>query len=212
MATHRSGSVVFTGIPNFAPEILRRVRLARSDEAEAPVPRPGKRWPRKASPQVFKPAIGSQWIVGVVGALQLDVLKSRLVAEYDLDADLEPAPYDAARWLAGDAAEIEKFMAANRRRHGHRPRWRAGLPGQECLGSGLCRGTLSESEAAQEPRAARRQRGKSKAVMARGCGPTSERPRKARAKWSSGPFRTTPRAWASGRQTMLCFPDRSSAN
>jgi peptide chain release factor 3 len=52
--------------------------------------------------------------VGVVGALQLDVLKSRLVAEYDLDADLEPSPYDAARWLAGEAAEIEKFAAANR--------------------------------------------------------------------------------------------------
>jgi peptide chain release factor 3 len=31
-----------------------------------------------------------------------------------LDADLEPAPYDAARWLSGDAAEIEKFIAANR--------------------------------------------------------------------------------------------------
>jgi peptide chain release factor 3 len=64
--------------------------------------------------QVFKPQIGSQWIVGVVGALQLDVLKSRLVAEYDLDADLEPAPFDAARWLAGEPGEIEKFIAANR--------------------------------------------------------------------------------------------------
>jgi peptide chain release factor 3 len=64
--------------------------------------------------QVFKPAIGSQWIVGVVGMLQLDVLKSRLVAEYDLDADLEASPFDAARWLSGEEAEIEKFIAANR--------------------------------------------------------------------------------------------------
>jgi peptide chain release factor 3 len=64
--------------------------------------------------QVFKPAIGSQWIVGVVGALQLDVLKSRLVAEYDLDVDLEASPYDSARWLQGSEAEIEKFAAANR--------------------------------------------------------------------------------------------------
>jgi peptide chain release factor 3 len=63
---------------------------------------------------VFKPAIGSQWIVGVVGALQLDVLKSRLVAEYDLDVDLEASPYDSARWLQGSEAEIEKFAAANR--------------------------------------------------------------------------------------------------
>jgi peptide chain release factor 3 len=46
--------------------------------------------------------------------LQLDVLKSRLVAEYDLDADLETAPFDSARWLSGPAAAIEKFAAANR--------------------------------------------------------------------------------------------------
>jgi peptide chain release factor 3 len=64
--------------------------------------------------QLFKPQIGSQWIVGVVGMLQLDVLKSRLVAEYGLDADLETAPYDAARWLSGSDAELEKFAAANR--------------------------------------------------------------------------------------------------
>jgi len=63
---------------------------------------------------VFKPAIGSQWIVGVVGALQLDVLKSRLVAEYDLDADLEASPYDSARWLSGSDAAIEKFSNANK--------------------------------------------------------------------------------------------------
>jgi len=42
------------------------------------------------------------------------VLKSRLVAEYDLDADLEPSPYDSARWLSGGDAEIEKFSSANR--------------------------------------------------------------------------------------------------
>src|SRR6202007_2098711 len=64
--------------------------------------------------QVFKPAIGSQWIVGVVGALQLDVLKSRLGAENDLDADLGTSPYESARWLQGSDAEIEKFSAANR--------------------------------------------------------------------------------------------------
>jgi peptide chain release factor 3 len=52
--------------------------------------------------------------VGVVGALQLDVLKSRLRAEYELDADLEASPYDAARWLSGAQAEIEKFAAANK--------------------------------------------------------------------------------------------------
>jgi peptide chain release factor 3 len=50
----------------------------------------------------------------VVGALQLDVLKSRLVAEYDLDVELETCPFDVARWLQGAPGEIEKFVAANR--------------------------------------------------------------------------------------------------
>ena len=64
--------------------------------------------------QVFKPAIGSYWIVGVVGPLQLDVLKSRLRDEYGLDAELEASPYDAARWIGAAPAELEKFVESNR--------------------------------------------------------------------------------------------------
>jgi peptide chain release factor 3 len=108
-----TGSVVFTGIPNFAPEILRRVRLS-DPMKQKHLARALESLAEEGVTQVFKPAIGSQWIVGVVGALQLDVLKSRLVAEYDLDADLETSPYDSARWLQGTEAEIEKFSAANR--------------------------------------------------------------------------------------------------
>jgi peptide chain release factor 3 len=108
-----SGNVVFTGIPNFAPEILRRVRLA-DPMKQKHLARALESLAEEGVTQVFKPAIGSAWIVGVVGMLQLDVLKSRLVAEYDLDADLETAPFDSARWLSGPAAEIEKFAAANR--------------------------------------------------------------------------------------------------
>ena len=107
-----SGSMVFTGIPNFAPEILRRVRLS-DPMKQKHLSRALESLAEEGVTQVFKPVIGSQWIVGVVGALQLDVLKSRLVAEYDLDADLEPSPYDTARWLGGEAAEIEKFRTAN---------------------------------------------------------------------------------------------------
>jgi peptide chain release factor 3 len=108
-----SGSVVFTGIPNFAPEILRRVRLA-DPMKQKHLARALESLAEEGVTQLFKPAIGSQWIVGVVGALQLDVLKSRLRAEYELDADLEASPYDAARWLSGAQAEIEKFAAANK--------------------------------------------------------------------------------------------------
>src|SRR5215469_3559721 len=108
-----SGSVVFTGIPNFAPEILRRVRLS-DPLKQKHLARALESLAEEGVTQLFKPQIGSQWIVGVVGMLQLDVLKSRLVAEYGLEADLETAPYDAARWLKGSEAELEKFTAANR--------------------------------------------------------------------------------------------------
>jgi peptide chain release factor 3 len=108
-----SGDVVFTGIPNFAPEILRRVRLA-DPMKQKHLTRALESLAEEGVTQVFKPEIGAQWIVGVVGPLQLDVLKSRLNAEYGLDADLEAAPYETARWLAGSDAELEKFVASNR--------------------------------------------------------------------------------------------------
>ena len=108
-----SGAIIFTGIPNFAPEILRRVRLS-DPMKQKHLARALESLAEEGVTQLFKPQIGSQWIVGVVGALQLDVLKSRLVAEYGLEADLEPSPYDSARWLAGSEAEIEKFSAGNR--------------------------------------------------------------------------------------------------
>jgi len=108
-----SGEVVFTGIPNFAPEMLRRVRLG-DPMKQKHLARALTSLAEEGVTQVFKPMIGAQWVVGVVGSLQLDVLKSRLNAEYGLDSDLEPSPYDTARWIGGSEAEVERFVAANR--------------------------------------------------------------------------------------------------
>ncbi len=63
--------------------------------------------------QVFYPEIGAQWIVGVVGQLQLEVLISRLEAEYKVAAVLEPSPFDTARWLKGSEAAIKGFADFN---------------------------------------------------------------------------------------------------
>ena len=108
-----SGNTVFTGIPNFAPEILSRVKLA-DPMKQKHLTRALESLAEEGVTQVFKPQIGAAWIVGVVGPLQLDVLKSRLNAEYGLDADLEPAPYETARWLLGSDTDLEKFVASNR--------------------------------------------------------------------------------------------------
>jgi len=65
--------------------------------------------------QVFYPDIGSNWIIGVVGQLQLDVLLSRLDAEYKVAAGLEPAPFETARWVSSeDPKALEEFMGLNR--------------------------------------------------------------------------------------------------
>ncbi len=108
-----SGEIVFTGIPNFAPEILRRVRLG-DPMKQKHLARALTSLAEEGVTQVFKPNIGAQWIVGVVGPLQLDVLKSRLRDEYSLDADLEASPYDTARWLIAEPADLEKFVEGNR--------------------------------------------------------------------------------------------------
>ncbi|HTT84772.1 MAG TPA: peptide chain release factor 3 [Rhizomicrobium sp.] len=105
-----SGEVIFTGIPNFAPEILRRVRLG-DPMKQKHLARALESLAEEGVIQVFRPLLGAQWIVGVVGMLQLDVLKSRLRAEYGLDTDLEASPYDTARWISGTPLELEKFIS-----------------------------------------------------------------------------------------------------
>jgi peptide chain release factor 3 len=105
--------VRITGLPNFAPELLRRVvlkdptktkqlRKALDDLAEEGIT------------QVFTPELGGQWIVGVVGELQLDVLISRLEAEYKVDAALEPSPWNAARWISGEPDVLKEFANFHR--------------------------------------------------------------------------------------------------
>jgi peptide chain release factor 3 len=64
--------------------------------------------------QVFKPNLGSNWIVGVVGQLQLDVLIMRIESEYNIEASLEAAPYDTARWVScDDDVKLKEFISAN---------------------------------------------------------------------------------------------------
>jgi peptide chain release factor 3 len=69
--------VRFTGLPNFAPEILRRVALKDPTKTKQ-LRKALDDLSEEGVIQVFYPEIGAQWIVGVVGQLQLDVLISRL--------------------------------------------------------------------------------------------------------------------------------------
>lgn len=102
--------LVFSGIPNFAPEILRRVRLDDPMKAKH-LRRALESLAEEGVTQVFRPQIGASWIVGVVGQLQLEVLVERIEGEYGIKVGLEASPYDTARWVsAEDEAELESFM------------------------------------------------------------------------------------------------------
>ena len=64
---------------------------------------------------VFKPMIGTDWIVGVVGALQFDVLADRIRTEYDVPVCFEPTDLYTARWIeADDRRKLKAFIDANR--------------------------------------------------------------------------------------------------
>jgi len=64
--------------------------------------------------QTFRPIDGSWPILGAVGALQLDVLQSRLSQEYGVSIRLETAPYETARWIAGESSAVQRFRDAHR--------------------------------------------------------------------------------------------------
>src|SRR3546814_17499103 len=58
---------------------------------------------------------GSNWFVSMVGELQLEVLISRLGAEYHVNAGFEPSPWETARWIAADdEAKLKPFLEEQR--------------------------------------------------------------------------------------------------
>ena len=104
--------IVFQGVPNFAPEILRRVRLEDAMKAKK-LKEALQQMAEEGVVQLFSPEDGSPAIVGVIGALQLDVLKERLKSEYGLPVGFEAARFNVCRWISADnRADLDKFVTA----------------------------------------------------------------------------------------------------
>ncbi len=104
----------FTGIPSFAPEMLRRVRPVDPMKAKH-LGRALEQLAEEGAAQTFKMELGSDWIVGVVGSLQFDVLADRIRTEYELPVIFEGTTFERARWVdADDPKAIKKFAEANR--------------------------------------------------------------------------------------------------
>ena len=103
----------FTGIPSFAPELLQTVRAGDPMKAKH-LEKALMQFAEEGAAKVFKPMIGSGFIVGVVGALQFEVLASRIEQEYGLPVRFEPSNFTSARWVAGPKAEMDKLVNANK--------------------------------------------------------------------------------------------------
>ena len=104
----------FLGIPSFAPEILRRIRLEDAIRAKK-LREALQEMAEEGAVQLFLPVDGSQPIVGCIGALQLDVLSDRLHNEYGLPVGFDPAPCDTVRWISAESrADLDKFIERNR--------------------------------------------------------------------------------------------------
>ena len=103
----------FMGVPNFAPEILRRVRLPDAMKAKK-LKEALQQLAEEGVVQVFRPQDGSPALVGVVGPLQLDVLRVRLKDEYGLEVLWDGAEFALARWItAEDPKVLAKFITDN---------------------------------------------------------------------------------------------------
>ncbi len=99
----------FTGIPHFAPELFRRIRL--KDPLKAKQLQKGlKQLSEEGSVQVFMPMRNNDLIVGAVGVLQFEVVAYRLLDEYKVDCIYEPVNVYSARWIeCSDAKKLEEF-------------------------------------------------------------------------------------------------------
>jgi peptide chain release factor 3 len=112
-----SGLVRFAGLPNFAPEILQRVRVKDPLKAKH-LKKALEGLAEEGVTQLFRPEIGADFIVGAVGQLQFEVMADRLGEEYGLEVIFEHSPYAEARWITpaegAGKADLEDFASKYR--------------------------------------------------------------------------------------------------
>ncbi|GAB60475.1 peptide chain release factor 3 [Rheinheimera nanhaiensis] len=108
--TFTSGeNMQFTGIPNFAPELFRRIRL-RDPLKQKQLLKGLVQLSEEGAVQVFRPLDNNDLIVGAVGVLQFDVVVHRLKSEYNVDALYEAVNVSTARWVySDDAKALDEF-------------------------------------------------------------------------------------------------------
>jgi peptide chain release factor 3 len=99
----------FAGIPNFAPELFKRIRL--NDPLKQKQLQKGLiQLAEEGAVQVFRPLQNNDLIVGAVGVLQFDVVVARLKGEYNVDAMYEHINVYTAQWVTSkDPRKLDEF-------------------------------------------------------------------------------------------------------
>ena len=109
-------SLQFTGIPYFAPDFFRAVRIRNPIKVKQ-LHKGLQQLGEEGAVQVFRPAAGGDLILGAVGELQFEVVASRLQNEYGVDAVFEGTATTCARWVTGSdkrmLADFERQLAHN---------------------------------------------------------------------------------------------------
>ena len=104
--------LVFTDIPSFAPELMQRARPEDPLKAKH-LGKALEQLAEEGAARVFKPIMQADWIVGVVGSLQFDVLRDRIRTEYEIPVKFEQTELYTARWVSGDAQKLKNFTDNN---------------------------------------------------------------------------------------------------
>jgi peptide chain release factor 3 len=102
----------FTGIPNFAPELFRRIRL-RDPLKQKQLLKGLVQLSEEGAVQVFRPIASNDLIVGAVGVLQFEVVVARLKSEYNVEALYESVNVSTARWV--ECSDVKKFEEFKRK-------------------------------------------------------------------------------------------------
>lgn len=103
--------IAFRGIPNFAPEIFRRVRV-RDPLHSKRLKNGMQQLAEEGATQVFAPLQNQDIVVGAVGSLQFDLVAFRLREEYGADCAYDPCPIHTVRWISSDDPSVlEEFRS-----------------------------------------------------------------------------------------------------
>ena len=105
--------IQFTGLPSFAPELLKTV-ICLDPIKSKHLDKALLQFAEEGMSKLFRPLIGNKWIIGVVGALQFDVLESRIINEYGLSVKFDGCAFTSARWITGDPEQIDLFASENK--------------------------------------------------------------------------------------------------